>query len=90
MGRRKSNLTIEELEADEIRLKCRISRLQEELEITQALLHVHYRDKTKLVGSIARSARVPGGLRISDVTFKTWDRRTPQSVSGYRLDGAGA
>ncbi|MGO7308812.1 hypothetical protein ACCS91_33695 [Rhizobium ruizarguesonis] len=89
MGRRKSKFTIEELEADEIRLKGRISRLQEELETTQGLLHIHYRDKTRLVGCIPRSARVPGGLRISDVTFKTWDRRTPQSVSGYRLDGAG-
>jgi len=88
MSRRKAKFPIEELELDEIRLKARISRLQEELEVTRGLLHVHYRDATQLVGRIARSDRVSGGLRIVEVTFKTWDRRTPQSVSGYRLDGA--
>lgn len=85
--RRKSKLSIDELEADEIKLKVRLARIKDELEVTQGLLHLHYRDLTKLVGRTARSDRVPGGIIIQDVTFKTWDRRTPQSVSGYRLDG---
>lgn len=77
-----------EREAREIRAK--ISALNDELAVTDGLINQHYTAVSGLLGCIARSGRVPMGLKIEHIDFKTWAASEPQSVSGYRLGGSGA
>lgn len=78
------------LEDQALSLRTRIAELQQRLEDVNARLHRKLVRETGLVGRIARSERVPGGLKIDDITFKTWAPTEPQSVSGTRLTGLGA
>lgn len=78
-------MSIDELEARELKLKEKIQKLQERLEKTRARLHQERVKESNLVGRIARSDRIPNGILIADVTFKTWEPASPQSVSGFRV-----
>lgn len=79
-----------ELEADARRLRAQISKLQEELEVTESLLQTRYEIESGLLGKTASSTRVPGGVTIKSIRFKTWDPKEPQSVSGYRVGPVGS
>jgi hypothetical protein len=78
-------MSIEELEERALKLREKIKRLEARLEKTTARLHNERVKETNLVGCIARSDRIPSGIIISDVTFKTWEPNSPQSVSGFRV-----
>jgi hypothetical protein len=78
-------MSIEVLEDRALKLKEKIKRLEARLEKTRARLHLERVKESHLVGRIARSDRIPNGILISDVTFKTWEPNSPQSVSGFRV-----
>lgn len=78
------------LEDQQINLRRRISELEEQLKVVDAKVHHRRVRNSGLVGRVASSHRVPTGLVIDDVTFKTWAITEPQSVSGYRRGGLGA
>jgi hypothetical protein len=78
-------MSIEELEERALKLKDKIKRLEARLEKTRTRLHQERVKESNLVGRIARSARIPNGIVITDVTFKTWEPNSPQSVSGHRV-----
>lgn len=73
------------LEDQALRLRTRISQLQERLDDVNQRLHAKKVRETGLVGKVARSDRVPAGITIDDVTFKTWAPTEPQSLSGFRV-----
>lgn len=75
------------LEDQAQRLRLKIREQQEQLEDVERRIHKRRVKTTGLVGKFARSNRVPGGIRIEDVTFYTWEPDKPQSVSGYRPSG---
>jgi hypothetical protein len=77
--------TEEELLHDIAKLKANIAPLERELQLNKDLLHQLYLKETDLVGKMATSNRLPGGIVISDITFATWAPRTPQTVHGYRI-----
>ncbi|WP_454287202.1 hypothetical protein [Rhizobium arsenicireducens] len=72
------------LEDQAISLRRRIAELEDQLKEVDARLHRKLVREFGLVGRLARSGRVPRGLIVDDVTFKTWAPAEPQSVSGYR------
>jgi hypothetical protein len=78
-------MSIEELEERALKLKDKIKRLEARLEKTRTRLHQERVKESNLVGRIARSTRIPNGIVITDVTFKTWEPSSPQSVSGHRV-----
>ncbi|KQS84308.1 hypothetical protein [Rhizobium sp. Leaf383] len=78
------------LEDQALQLRNRIVALQERLDKVKARIHRKYVKESGLVGRIARSERLPEGIQIDDVVFKTWAPREPQAVSGYRLDNPDA
>lgn len=76
-----------ELETEARRLRAIISRTREQLNVVEGLLNKHYAKASGLIGRMARSARVPGGIKIEQIEFKTWDPGVAQSVSGFRSNG---
>jgi hypothetical protein len=78
-----------ELEADLRQLRRKMAKLQDELDVTESLLHTRYELESGLIGKTASSTRVPGGITIKTIAFKTWDPKVPQSVSGYRIGAPG-
>ena len=78
------------LEDQSINLRRRIAELEDQLRDVEARLHRKRVRESGLLGHRARSDRVPMGVVIDNVTFKTWAPSEPQSVSGHRLGGSGA
>jgi hypothetical protein len=88
MGRLEGVLVTLSLEDQAQRLRIKIHEQQEQLEDIERRIHKRRVKETGLVGRKATSHRVPLGIIIDDVTFKTWAPAEPQSVSGYRTGGA--
>lgn len=78
------------LEDQATNLRRRISELEEQLKDVDARLHKKRVRESGLVGRKASSHRVPLGILVDDVTFKTWAPAEPQAVSGYRIGSSGA
>ena len=70
------------LEQRVVDIKAMISRLEQRLTKAKAALHQRRLQELGWVGKTARSDRVPQGVTIIDVTFKTWAPTEPQAVIG--------
>lgn len=73
------------LEERAAQIKTRIAKLHLQLDKVNDAIHAKYLKESGLLGKVAISDRVPGGIIVADITFKTWAPREPQSVSGRRL-----
>lgn len=70
------------LEQRVVDIKAKISRLEQRLTKAEAALHQRRLEELGWLGLTARSDRVPQGVTIIDVTFKTWAPTEPQAVIG--------
>lgn len=72
------------LEDQRRNLKTTIVELEARLKDVEARIHARRVRDSGLAGRIARSDRVPGGIIIDDVVFKTWAPAEVQAVCGPR------
>ena len=73
------------LEQRVVDIKAKIKRLEERLFKAEEALHKRRLLDLGWAGCIARSDRLPGGIVVTDVVFRSWAPTEPQMVIGHRV-----